>query len=296
MLVDLVQTSAADGVTLDGALRTPGRPGTANLDVDAFLLLHGTGSNFYTARLLGALALHVLEWGAAALVANTRGHDGISEPHAPAGKSLQGAAFEVVDDCRHDITAWVDFLLEQGYGRVAVLGHSLGALKAVYAQARQPHPAVKRLIAVSPPRLSYEVFRAAPQGEHFLRDLAQAESLVTAGRPKALLEIKFPIDYFVSAEGFIDKYGPVQRYDLLSLVDHVACPMLFTYGTAELDRSVAFRGMHELLEAAAARGANLRVAVVAGADHVYSGAYAELAARIQSWLPRTSCHWGMRSL
>ncbi len=288
MLVDLVQIAAADGVTLDGALRTPERLGAAHFDVDAFLLLHGTGSNFYAARLLGALALHVLEWGAAALVANTRGHDGISEPHSPAGKSLQGAAYEVVDDCRHDITAWVDFLLEQGYGRVAVLGHSLGALKAVYAQALQPHPAVKRVIAVSPPRLSYETFRAAPQGEPFLRNLAQAESLVAAGRPKALMEIKFPIEYVISAEGFVDKYGPAQRYDLLSLVEKVACPTLYTYGTAELDRSVAFRGMPELLEAAAERGANLKVAVVAGADHVYSGCYAELAARIEAWLRRAT--------
>jgi len=287
MLVDLVQVTAADGVTLHGALRTPQPAGESNLGVDAILMLHGTGSNFYAARLLGALALHVLEWGAAALVVNTRGHDGISEPHAPAGKSQQGAAYEVVDDCRYDVTAWVDFLLEQGYGRVAVLGHSLGALKALYAQARQPHPAVKMVIAVSPPRLSYEVFRAAPQGEQFLRDLAQAQALVAAGRPKTLLEVKFPITYVVSAEGFVDKYGPDQRYDVLSLLESVACPMLFTYGSAELDRSVAFRGMPAALEAAAQHGLNLQVAVVAGADHVYSGAYAELAARTKSWLQRT---------
>jgi pimeloyl-ACP methyl ester carboxylesterase len=92
----------------------------------------------------------------------------------------------------------------------------------------------------------------------------------------------------VSAEGFVDKYGPAQRYDVLSLLDSIACPMLFTYGSAELDRSVAFRGMPDALEAAAKHGANLQVAVVAGADHVYSGAYAELAARIQSWLRRAT--------
>ena len=107
MLVDLVQATAADGITLHGALRLPQRSGESNFGVDAVLLLHGTGSNFYAACLLGALALHVLDWGAAALVANTRGHDGISEPHVPAGKSRQGAAYEIVDDLAADDEATV---------------------------------------------------------------------------------------------------------------------------------------------------------------------------------------------
>ena len=40
-------------------------------------------------------------------------------------------------------------------------------------------------------------------------------------------------------------------------------------------------------KAQAAQGADLRVAVITGGDHFYSGVYAELADRLEFWLRRT---------
>jgi hypothetical protein len=62
--------------------------------------------------------------------------------------------------------------------------------------------------------------------------------------------------------------------------------MLFTYGTVEVQQGIAFRGMPEELEARAAAGLPLDVALIAGADHVYSGAHAELASRLTRWAGR----------
>ena len=46
-----------------------------------------------------------------------------------------GAAYETVDDCRHDVTAWVEFLKSCGHKRIILIGHSLGGLDARRLQA-----------------------------------------------------------------------------------------------------------------------------------------------------------------
>jgi alpha-beta hydrolase superfamily lysophospholipase len=285
MLVDLVNVVTEDGLRLDGALRTPAVAAQPTLGVDAVLCLHGTGSNFYASNLMASLAAAIVETGAAALVVNTRGHDGISSTSAPVGRRLQGAAYEIVDACCHDITAWLGLLCERGFKRIGLLGHSLGAVKAIYSQAKRPDPAVVWVAAISPPRLSYSGFLADSRAEEFLRDYGRAHDLVRHGRPRELIEILFPLPYAISAEGFLDKYGPEERYDVLRHIDRVTCPLVVTYGTDELSTSAAFRGMPEAI--AELPGSERRqLMLVDGADHFYAGMYAELWTRIERGIKR----------
>src|SRR5205814_603670 len=104
----------------------------------------------------------------AVLRVNTRGHDGISTALGARGGVRLGAAFETVDDCRHDLAAWLDWARANVGPRVGLLGHSLGAVKCLYAAAQEPRLAPQRIIAVSPPRLSYSWFCASPQAAEFL--------------------------------------------------------------------------------------------------------------------------------
>ena len=133
MLVDLVQVTTSDALRLHGALELPvegsrdetlPRPAA----VDAWLCLHGTGSNFYSASTLGGLAPKLLAGGAAVLRANTRGHDLVCTGPSAQGRSMQGAAFERVDESPLDLAAWLDFLEQRGFTRIGLLGHSLGAV------------------------------------------------------------------------------------------------------------------------------------------------------------------------
>src|SRR4051812_20844740 len=99
-MLELVQVTTADGLRLDGLLDTPARPSDAPSapTVDAWLLLHGTGSNFYSGGLLGSLATRLVAAGAVALRVNTRGHDQVSAAYTPRGPRWIGAAFERVAD------------------------------------------------------------------------------------------------------------------------------------------------------------------------------------------------------
>lgn len=281
MLVDLVQVVTADGVRLHGALELPPPKTPAAAAVDAWLCIHGTGSNFYAASTLAGLVPKLLAGGAAVLRANTRGHDVIAT--GPSTKPLLGAAFEQVDEAPRDLNAWIALLAERGYRRIGLLGHSLGAIKAILTVAEGVPAGVVALAALSPPRLSYSRFAESPHREEFLNAFAQAEELVHAGRGNELLLIRFPIAYYVSAAGYVDRYGPAEKYNVLRLLDRIALPTLVTYGSSEVQQNDAFRGMPEEVEKLTTPANRLRVAVIAGADHIYTGCHDVLARMIEKW-------------
>jgi hypothetical protein len=287
MIVDLVRTTTADGVRLDGTL-VPAEKRDPVCAVDALLLWHGTGANFYASSLLEALAQHFAAAGIAVLLANTRGRD-ILYVSAVNGQACRlGAACERVDDCRHDLAAWFTWLQGRGFERIGLIGHSLGAIKGVYALAQPQAPAIAWLCAISPARLSHEYFLKSPKADEFRRTLERAQRCVAEGAPETLLEVEFPIPYVVTAAGYLDKYGPGERFNVLTHLRRLPCPTLFTFGSAELQTHVAFRGLDEAITTAAhdseTGNSAIQVATIAGADHVYSGCRSELIARIDNWL------------
>ncbi|MGH7139926.1 MAG: alpha/beta hydrolase [Pirellulales bacterium] len=281
---EIVEVTTRDGIRLHGAFYSPAGPVEGSVALDALLVLHGAGGNFYGSTLFAGLLPTWARLGLAVLTVNTRGHDSVSATATNSGPRMLGAAFEIVDECRHDLAAWIDWLSSRGYRRVGVVGHSLGALKAIYSLARETQSEVRAVVAISPPRLSYSRFVAGPEAEQFLGEFAEAEQHVAAGQGEKLLSVRFPIPYLVTAAGYIDKYGRDERYNLLKHVPLVPRPLLFTFGTIELRRGSAFQGLPEDLQALAERGADLKVAVVAGADHFYTAARSELAGQIVSWL------------
>ncbi|HJT76131.1 MAG TPA: alpha/beta fold hydrolase [Gemmataceae bacterium] len=283
MLVDLVQTTTRDGVRLDGMFRAPTARAPA-VPVDGFCLVHGTGGNFYGSSLLGAFGERLLALGCAVLTVNTRGHEGISSAVTDRGGRRQGAAYEVVDDCRHDLAAWLAWLRQRAGPRVGLVGHSMGAVKCLYALAQEPQPGVACVLALSPPRLSYAWFCAGPKAAEFLQTYQEAERSVGTGRPDALLDVKFPLPFVITAAGYVEKYGPEERYNFLRFVGGVPCPTLITLGALEVESNAAFRGSPEALRPLTERYPWVQVRTVAGADHFYTNARDDVIAQAEAWL------------
>jgi pimeloyl-ACP methyl ester carboxylesterase len=222
--------------------------------------------------------------GAAVLRANTRGHDLVSA--AGGGRHFQGAAYERVDECPLDIAAWIEELQGRGYARIGVLGHSLGAVKGIFALAQPSALPIAALVAISPPRLSHAHFACGPRKAEFIETFAQAQQHIEQGNPDALMEVRIPLPYLVTAAGYVDRYGSREQYNVLSLLPQVRCPTLVTYGSKELDSDWAFQGMPEAVAPLRTSDNRLQVVVVAGADHVYSTVHDALADRIELWLRR----------
>jgi dienelactone hydrolase len=284
LLVDLVQTTTRDGLRLDGIYQAPAQIGAPAVGIDAFCLVHGTGGNFYGSTLFDSFAERFLGLGCGVLRVNTRGHDGISTAVTARGGLRQGAAYEVVDDCRHDIAAWIDWLRQRAGPRIGLVGHSSGAVKCLYAAAQEGNPALTGVIALSPPRLSYSWFCSSPQGPEFLETYSQAEGHVQSGKPQTLLEVKLPLPFVITAAGYVEKYGPDERYNFLKFVTGVACPTLITLGAVEVTNNMAFQGLSEALGALAEKHQRLQVKVVEGADHFYTGRRSEAVGCVEAWL------------
>ncbi|MDA1016286.1 MAG: alpha/beta fold hydrolase [Planctomycetota bacterium] len=271
MIVDLVQTRTSDGVRLDGVLQAAAVDSVGiECEFDAVALFSGVGSNFYGSALIESLADMFQQRGIAALRVNTRGHDGVCTVSGDDGGRLQGAAYEIVDDCRFDVEAWVCFLVERGYRRIALLGHSLGAVKVLHAQAHQPHAAVTRVIAVSPPSLAHERFVRGLSAGDFHSSMNEAKRLAALGHPEMLFQATFPFPLILSAGTYLDKYGSESRYDFLKVSRSHRCSILFTFGELELrSGGVAFENLPVDIEAAKWE-MRPSVLTIPGANHFYA--------------------------
>lgn len=287
MDVELVHVDAADGVRLDGTLRRP-RPGIAStVGADAVILHHGVGGKFYGASFYEPIGDAFLSQGCAVLRVNNRGHDLMY--NSPKGRL--GAAFETVDDCLLDWRAWLDFAADAGFRRIALWGHSLGAVKTVYCLARQADVRVPWAVASSPPRFSYSAYLAMEGAEAFRAYYDQAKRLVDAGNPDGLFATTVPTSITLAARTYIDKYGPEERYDILQHLPNVSLPILVTIGSEEGttprgERWFAFGGLAAQISLLAESQPNLTFQLIEGADHFYVGRTTQLWHAARTWLDR----------
>jgi hypothetical protein len=279
MLVDLVHVTTRDGVRLDGVYQAPAR--LSSCHIDGCILVHGTGSNFYGSTLFDPLAERLVSLGIGVLRVNTRGHDLMSTTATARGGRRLGAAYEIVDDCRHDLAAWVDLLQTRCGARIGLIGHSLGAVKCLYSQATEPDARIVGIVAISPPRLSHSWFMASDRAAEFRNAYDQAQALVGAGEPGALMEVRLPLPFVVTAAGYVEKYGPDERYDYLKWIGEVPCRTLVTFGAIEARDNMAFRGAADAIAAATPA---VGVVTFDGADHFYTGVRESLIDRIADWV------------
>lgn len=263
MQVELVKTTTTDDVALDGAFFAPREGGLANRPVDAILLVHGTGGNFYGANLMD-LAERFRQAGYPCASFNTTGHEVVyGSPERPMGN-----AHEILDRCRLDLAAGIGWLATQGYRRVAIFGHSMGAVKVVYYQAFVQDTSVAAVISSSPVRLSHSYFLASEAGEEYRGFYEKAKALLEAGQPDILIPASFPNPAFYSARSYIDKHGPSERYNLLRYTHMVRCPLLLMAGTLETHPRLrdAAKDAFETIK----YKADARLVIHEGADHGWS--------------------------
>ena len=97
--------------------------------------------------------------------------------------------------------------------------------------------------------------------------------------------MRFPFPLLIRAGGYIDKYGPAERYNILRFANRVPSRLLFTYGERELDEGgIAFAGLPDAIGSLSPGPGQIDVSVIAGADHFYAGVQEQLAEAVATWL------------
>lgn len=280
MQVELIHVTTSDGIRLDGAYRQSS--GSSSCEIDAIITLHGVGGNFYGSQMFDVISTQCDEAGIHVVRINTRGHDSLTVGQTTLGGRYVGAAMEIVGDCVRDIAAWCEFLRTRGCQRIALVGHSLGAIKAVYQQAHEPLESIAAIVAVSPPKLSSTAFLNAGFASDYRQEIQRARELVDEHMGGEMMAITVPFRMFMSAQTYADKYGS-EKYNITEFADRLACPALFVYGAKELVKEVTFKGLPERLAELRRDDQQLDVATVDGADHNYRNCEEVLAREITGW-------------
>lgn len=193
-----------------------------------------------------------------------------------------GATVEDVDWCRTDIKACIGWLEQQGYSRIALVGHSLGGVKGIYYHYKAADPRVVALVSLSSPRLSYTYLAESESGEEFLEYYEQADALIKDRRPGTLMDVKFPVDHIFSAANYIGKMGPKEKYDIMALADGIHVPLLALSGSRE--RRAHLRDVAQPFVEAAVNSPQREAHIIEGANHFYRGKLDETSDVILRWL------------
>ncbi len=279
MIVDLINLASADGINLDGAFFEP-TPGTSPPGpVDALLLIHGSGGNFYRPA-TKAMGEDLRNQGYACLALNTKGHDTI---WAPQGEGrYYGNAMEILDNSRLDLRAGIDYLWDKGYRNIGILGHSMGAVKVGYYAATEADDRVATVIPISPVRLSYSYYMESEDAAEFRDILARADQLEAEDRAQELMEVRFPIAQMFSAFSYLDKHGPAERYNLVTLAPQIHVPLLVVGG--ELETHTRLRNCPQDMVTAAVNSPRAEYVIIPGGNHSLINSPHQASATVLDWL------------
>ncbi len=292
---ELVTVLTTDRVRLDGMLflaeDNPSVNDAAshgNAPFDAAVISHGLGGNFYGARLLKYLARALLNRGISCVLANNRGHDLVNWTSRSAQMGNLGAAYENVGECVYDIDAWAKFLSGQGFERILLAGHSLGAIKTLYSAAYQKPATAQAVLGLSATRLNYDRLIKSSGREKFQRMIDTAHDMLESDRGKDLMKVDFPFATWMTAAAYLEKYGPASRYDWFGFAERVDLPALLLFGELELKKKAAFSGMEDDLKELTAVQPNFHSGIIEGADHYYSLRYDAMWNAVERWLNQFS--------
>ncbi len=283
MLVDLIRLTAADGMELDGAFFEPAPDATPAGPVDAILCIHGSGRAFYTPATAN-MANDLRNQGYAALTLNTRGHDTVWVDRQTG--IAEGNAFEILSTGKQDLRAGVDYLASLGYQRIAILGHSMGAVKVAYYAATENDGRVAAVIPVSPVRLSCSYYLESDDAAEFRANLETADRMEGEGRALDLFSVDFPIKELFSAAAYLDKHGPLERYNIIQHAPNIRVPLFVLSGS--LETHTRLLDVPQDMITAAVNSPRAEYLVLEGGNHSLTNMMPQAGAAVLDWLASLS--------
>ncbi len=292
-----VQVATCDGLRLDGLLHDETWDAAAKAapaDRAVVLLMHGAGANFYGPSLINRVGTHLYRAGWPVLRVNNRGHDGWHVAFRGGTVTQLGAAFERLEESLWDLQAWLGWIQRNGYRRVILAGHSLGAFKIVYALSQWGEAngdveswgfkdlKIETAIAISPPCLSQSLFETSGQGDRFRDTVRLCQEMIGRGEEDCVFRAEYPFRMLISPGCYLNKYASGERFNLTQWHTNLKESILWIYGESELQSHEALARGVQVLERELA--AEHRLVVVPEADHFFTGTSRDVCLAAEQWL------------
>ncbi len=195
----LLQVSTSDGLYLHGYYVSSDDKKTVLLSI------HGFEGNFYENNFIYFLADECEKNQIGFLTANTRGNGRETDFNTVDGEyKVIGAQYEFLEEAHLDISAWLKFLIGEGYREIILQGYSLGTIKVVrYLFEGEFRDKVNKLILLAPfDKKGLMVSRGRENIEELLK---KAQKIVDEGKGDELITPDFE-DIAVSYKTYISWY------------------------------------------------------------------------------------------
>ncbi|MFZ2556078.1 MAG: alpha/beta fold hydrolase [Minisyncoccia bacterium] len=256
----------------------------------AIIWVHGLASSAFSK--LG-LVERLVDKDTAVITFNNRGSSTVTRtrkinPRKKGGMEyvVSGGAHEVFTECVDDIQGAIDFTKKQGAKEIFLAGHSTGAQKSVYFASRKGNEKkIKGVILLAP--LS-DYAGALKEGKAPLTKMtAAAQKLVRNGKKHAIVP-----GSWTDAQRFLSLYTPDSTEEIFSYIDPDTKPTIYeslkvpTLVLLAEDDEHADRDA-ERIEAWFAKHARMPrfgSAIIADADHGFTGAEKTVAGAIKDWI------------
>jgi len=263
--VEQIVLRTTDGISLDGVLYRP----AANPRSKAILLVHGFGSNFYSAY-FPVFAKTAAEEGYPTLALNMRDHD-------------TGPKVWDFTDNEADIAAGLAYLRKLGYSHLVLLGQSMGTNRVLYYQAATSERSIAATVLISGPGNLFEWNVWQFGRERAQATVNEALGLQAAGREQELMLVDLgPLGKALYTPRYLlSLRGPKARSDPFQNIQKVTNPILIVQGSAD---KLVETGTAARLKRAATSSPRVELINLDGADHSFRQQEAALAQRVLAWL------------
>jgi alpha-beta hydrolase superfamily lysophospholipase len=226
----LIEYTTPDGLSLDGQLFIS-KKGNKKVVIHE----HGMHSNFFNGSMIKEMAQRLKGSDYDFFSTNNRGFGISSRFFFKEKKKSIGTAFEIFEECIHDIEGAIETMKKLGYTDVVLSGQSTGCQKVTYYQGEKKNPIVKGVILLSPTD-DYN-FRKTSLGKKFFFAYTGAKIMVATGMGNNILPhwaSKHSAMRFLS---YTDpKNVEAQLFNYSGEMKHlreIKCPILALFGTEE---------------------------------------------------------------
>lgn len=276
MRFNIVSATTSDSLSLKGLLTQP-ETNTSQL----ILHIHGMAGDMYSNSYYNAMYNDYPSADWAFMCVQHRGTGTVTEVLKGEEVILQGNAYEVFEDCVHDIDAWVTKANQLGFKNIWLQSHSLGPSKVAYYMQQTQDPRVSGLIFISPSDMIGLVH--TPQAINTHKELlAEAEQLVKQGQGSKLLSKPLWENIILSASSYVSFFANKARCGVFNYnqvrtdwdtVNQLSLPVLAFAGTKD-DGIVPIKDAHlamQQLEQELKHSPRVKTVVFQEAEHDFAG-------------------------
>ena len=271
----IVSTKSTDGISYKGLLTEP------NSRKGIGIHIHGMAGSVILNSYYQPMHELYSQNGWAFLVGENRGTGTATQFSSEDGVVTIGNAYEIFEECVHDIQGWVDLAKSLGYEKIWLQAHSLGTCKAAYYFSTLSDSDIDGLILLSPVDMIGLVYDEFGTKDHEIL-LNEAQSLEKRKNPRQLLSKFLWDEYSISAQTYLSLFGKGAKDAIFNyskpelgweVVNSLEIPVLAITGTKDtgiVSVIDPYKAM-DLLESQLLNSPRKKTIVYNGADHGFKG-------------------------